>query len=335
MPEFLEIRDVSKVFASGWIKRSSKVALEGLSLVIKDTQPSITTLVGESGSGKTTLARIILGFIRPTTGRMLYKGVDLWKLSGQERRQFRKDVQAIFQDPFEVFNPFYKVDHSLALPARKFKLANSRKGLRALIEETISSVGLHPEDTLGRYPHQLSGGQRQRVMIARALLMKPKLIIADEPVSMLDASLRATILENLETLNRDFGISILYITHDLTTAYEISRNIIVLYQGRVAEIGDIEGIIRKPEHPYTQLLMGSIPVPDPDKKWAGIAASQDKLGPGADDVQGCKFSTRCPFVMDVCKDVQPPLYMTAPKRLCACYLFEGAPTGEMTDVEFK
>src|SRR5256885_5835793 len=173
----------------------------------------------------------------------------------------------IFQDPYEVYNPFYKVDHALETPIWEFKLASGVQARRALIHESLRAVGLRPDETLGRYPHQLSGGQRQRIMVARAVLLRPRLIIADEPVSMVDASLRATILDSLRRLNRDFGISLVYITHDLTTAYQISDNIVVLYRGLVAEAGSVEEVVKSPHHPYTQLLVGSIPLPDPTHHW--------------------------------------------------------------------
>src|SRR5262249_42509687 len=217
-------------------------------------------------SGKTTLARLLLGFVEPTSGEVMYRGKNLWKMSSKDWLAFRHEVQAIFQDPFAVFNPFYKVDHLLTVPIRKLRLARSRDEERRAMVEALQAVGLRPEETLGRYPHQLSGGQRQRVTIARALLLRPRLIIADEPVSMVDASLRATILESLRKLYQDYGISFLYITHDLTTAYQISRNIIVLYRGSVAEVGEVDRVIKQPKHPYSQLLISSIPEPDVDRR---------------------------------------------------------------------
>jgi peptide/nickel transport system ATP-binding protein len=183
-------------------------------------------------------------------------------------------VQAIFQDPFGVYNSFYKVDHVLTTPIAKFKLAKSRQETRQLIEQALRSVGLRPEDTLGRYPHQLSGGQRQRTMVARTLLLRPKVIVADEPVSMVDASLRVTVLANLLQLKQQFGISLVYITHDLATAYQISDRIIVLHRGTVVEAGDPEQVVKHPEHPYTKLLIGSIPMPDPSQGWGDGTANE-------------------------------------------------------------
>ena len=324
MSTLVEIKNASKTFGTGWFSRKT-VALRDFSMSVDEDDPTITALVGESGSGKTTIARLLLGLIPPTSGEVLYRDRPVSGLSRSERREFRRDVQVIFQDPFEVYNPFYKVDHALHLPVRKAGLASSRDEAVEIIENTLRQVGLNPRDTLGRYPHQLSGGQRQRVMVARALLLSPKLIVADEPVSMVDASLRATILENLRQLNTEFGISIIYITHDLTTAYEISERIVVLYRGVVAEQGDVVPVVQEPKHPYTQLLIGSIPMPDPDQKWQQglevVAPSSDGSAETmSEDYQGCQFTDRCPHAMDICKSA-PPLYRTGPDRVVSCHLY--------------
>jgi oligopeptide/dipeptide ABC transporter ATP-binding protein len=327
----LEVLHVTKEFRTGFLGRHSTAALTDLTLTIDGNVPSITAVVGESGSGKTTLGRLLLGLTAPTTGEVRYHGTDLRRLSGPQRRQFRREVQAIFQDPYEVFNPFYKVDHVLTVPIAKFGLARSTKDARALIEEALRVVGLNPDETLGRYPHQLSGGQRQRVMVARALLLRPKLIVADEPVSMVDASLRASILEALGRLKQDFGVSFLYITHDLATAYQISENVMVLYQGAVAEAGDVELVVKTPQHPYTQLLLESIPVADPDRPWQPLPIATET--PAVINV-GCKFADRCPYVLpDHCRVVQPPLFRTNSRRVVACYLQMGAAhEGDLADV---
>jgi peptide/nickel transport system ATP-binding protein len=324
MTAFLEANRVTKVFGSGFLHKAATVALDDFSLRI-DTEPAvITAVVGESGSGKTTLARVLLGETAPTLGAVRYQGKDLRTLSRQERRAFRRDVQVIFQDPYEVYNPFYKVDHVLATPIHKFGLATSKTRARELMADALSAVGLRPEETLGRYPHQLSGGQRQRVMVARALIVRPHLIIADEPVSMVDASLRATILDSLRSLTRDFGVSLIYITHDLITAYQISDNIVVLYRGSVAEAGGAEPIVQAPEHPYTRLLVGSIPQPDPDRGWVPEQESS-AVGRRANPAVGCKFANRCPYAMEMCLERHPPLYQTDAQRVAACYLYREMP----------
>jgi oligopeptide/dipeptide ABC transporter ATP-binding protein len=324
MTALLEARNVTKVFGGGIFNKSRTIALEDFSLTIQGEPPSVTAMVGESGSGKTTLGRLLLGLVDPTHGEILYKGKELRMLSSDERHQFRRDVQVIFQDPFEVYNPFYKVDHVLMTPVLKFRLASSKSEARKLVEEALLWVGLRPNETLGRYPHQLSGGQRQRVMVARAMLLRPKLIIADEPVSMVDASLRATILEGLGRLKQEFGVSLLYITHDLTTAYQISENIIVLYQGSVAEAGEIDLVIKQPKHPYTAMLISSIPQPDPEQRWGGDTPQESTAASVDGQNCGCKFADRCPYAMPICVESPPPFYQTDDRRAVACYLHKEA-----------
>ena len=326
-PPLLEADDVTKVFGGGLLHRGQLTALSDFSFRISGETPSITAIVGESGSGKTTLARLLLGLVTPTSGEVRYRGTDLRRLDKKAQRAFLRDVQVIFQDPFEVYNPFYRVDHILNQPIKNFRLADGRAARLKLMQEALAAVGLRPEETLGRYPHQLSGGQRQRIMVARALLLRPKLIIADEPVSMVDASMRATILGSLQQLNREFGISVVYITHDLTTAYQISHDIIVLYRGIVAEVGNVETVVGEPQHPYTRLLVGSVPVPNPDHSWQGeraLAAPADDLTPRGESF--CPFHDRCPHTMPVCVERQPPLFRTAPDRAVACYLYRESPT---------
>jgi oligopeptide/dipeptide ABC transporter ATP-binding protein len=324
----LEASHVTKVFGGGLFGRGRTTrALDDFSLRIDADPPSITAIVGESGSGKTTLAHLLLGLITPTLGEVAYRGKTVRAMSIDERRAFRREVQVIFQDPYDAYNPFYKVDHVLAKPIANFQLARSRREATRLMEEALEAVGLRPEDTLGRYPHQLSGGQRQRIMVARALLVKPRLIIADEPVSMVDASLRATILGSLRKLNQDFGISLVYITHDMTTAYQISQNIIVLYGGAVSEAGDVQLVIQQPKHPYTQLLIGSIPSPNPRHRWQSRAAPADsRAASSPNSASSCRFAARCPYVMPKCRELHPPLYQTDEHRVVACYLHEAAPT---------
>lgn len=329
----LEARNVSKIFASGMVSKSETIALENFSLRIDADNPSILSIVGESGSGKTTLVRLLLGLTPPTAGEVTYYGKPLRSLSKAEKRQYLKDVQVIFQDPFEVYNPFYKVDHILEMPIKYFRLAKNKAEAQKLMETSLSAVGLRPDETLGRYPHQLSGGQRQRIMVARSLIMRPKVILADEPVSMVDASLRATILDSLMTLNRDFGISLIYITHDLTTAYQISNDVIVLYRGTVAEVGNVERVVPKPEHPYTKLLVGSIPVPDPDAPWLGEKGLGEPVtGLEPTGPSYCRFYQRCPWAMPVCVQQAPPLYRTEADRATACYLYQDSPPLESTQL---
>jgi len=325
MTTLLEARRVTKVFGGGLFDRNTTVALEDFSLAIDSERPSITAVVGESGSGKTTLARLLLGLVSPSRGQVLYQGRDLQAMRSAEMRTFRRDVQVIFQDPYEVYNPFYRVDHVLTTPVSKFKLASTKAEARAVIEGALEAVGLRPEETLGRFPHQLSGGQRQRVMVARALLLKPRVILADEPVSMVDASLRATILASLRTMTVERGISIIYITHDLATAYQISDNIVVLYRGSVAEAGEVERVVKAPHHPYTRLLISSIPVASAERNWVTESAPP-AVGSFAGGAAGCKFVDRCPEAMPMCCQARPPLFRVDRYRAVSCYLYQAAPT---------
>jgi peptide/nickel transport system ATP-binding protein len=312
----MELYNISKVYLLGLINELASVALQDFSLTLNEDEPTILTVAGESGSGKTTLAMLLLGFIAPTTGEIVYRGKNIATLTGKDRIAFRREVQAVFQDPFAVFNPFYKVDHLLTVPIRRFGLARTAADARAKMEESLNAVGLRPEDVLGRFPHQLSGGQRQRINVARALLLKPRLLIADEPVSMVDASLRATILETLRNLQRDHGVSIIYITHDLTTAYHIAKSIIVLYRGGVMEGGNVDDVIKAPAHPYTQLLVDSIPWPNLDQRWGEHPI---KAREGGAVWTGCKCRSRCPMAMEICKSA-PPLYKINQHHTAACHL---------------
>jgi len=336
MSYFLEARNIAKAYGgSGLFHKKETVALEAISMVIKENPASIIGIAGESGSGKTTLARLLMGFIHPTQGQVLYRGKDLKHITRREKMTFRKEVQAVFQDPFGAYNPFYKIDHALYTPLKKLQIVNSKAKARQMIEEAMEAIGLNPDETLGRFPQELSGGQRQRVMVARAFLLKPRLILADEPVSMVDASLRATILQSLRKLNREFGISILYISHDLTTTYQISDHIVVLYRGTVAEIGDIDHVIKDPKHPYSQLLVESIPRPDPAKRWshhltAFRSHESDRIS------RGCKFAADCPRVIpNLCPASPPPLYQIQRQRAVRCFLYKDAheiPNEEMSKV---
>ena len=317
LANLLELRNISKVYTRGLINATSTTALEGFSLTLKEDEPTIVTVAGESGSGKTTLAMLLLGFITPTSGQIIYRGKDITELSGDQKLTFRREVQAVFQDPFAVFNPFYTVDHLLTVPIRRFKLAKSKAEARDKIEQALTAVGLRPEDIQGRFPHQLSGGQRQRINVARALLLKPRLLIADEPVSMVDASLRANILETLSKLQRDHGVSIIYITHDLTTAFHLSKSIVVLYRGAVMEAGDVDTVIKSPQHPYTRLLIDSIPWPNLDQRWGERPIKARETGASS---VGCRFHSRCPSAMEIC-DQRPPLFRLSEAQAASCYLY--------------
>ena len=263
----LEVADAWVEFGGGPFGGAVKTALRGVSLRLPDDRPHILAVVGESGSGKTTLTRLLLGLLRPTRGRVRWRGQDVADLDRRAHLAYRRDVQAIFQDPFAAYNPAYLVDRMLLLPARRFGLAKSDAEARALAEAALTAVGLRPAETLGRHPHQLSGGQRQRLMVARAVMLRPQVIVADEPVSMVDASLRATILESLWRLRHEAGMSLIYVTHDLTTAYQIADSVMVMRDGAVVEEGETVQVIRHPAHPYTRELVAAVPPPDPTIDW--------------------------------------------------------------------
>ncbi|GIK71029.1 MAG: peptide ABC transporter ATP-binding protein [Chloroflexota bacterium] len=338
MPEpLLEIKNATKVYGgTGFFsKKRTTVALQDFNLTIDAKPATITTIAGESGSGKTTLANLVLGFVKITSGQVLYKGVDVNTMNSSQLFEYRREVQAVFQDPYAVYNPFYRVKHIFDMVLKNFKLAKSKEEGRALVEDALNVVGMRGEEVLEKYPHQLSGGQRQRMMVARAYMLKPRLIVADEPVSMVDASLRAMILDIMLRLRDEHNISFLYITHDLSTAYQIGDNIHLLYQGSVAERGNTVKVIENPKHPYVQLLINSIPVPDPSVKWGGEEVTT------LDDEQmrtsissGCRFYGRCIHRMDRCLEKAPPLYSVGEAgHEAACYLYEsGVETPEAVAV---
>jgi peptide/nickel transport system ATP-binding protein len=320
----LEARSLTKVYGGGALSdRSPTTALDDVSLTVPPSPPMLTAVAGESGSGKTTLAWHLMGTIHPTSGVVRYRGRDLATLPRSQRLGFRREVQAVFQDPYEAFNPFYRVDHVLEVPVRRLKLARSRRQASDMIVDALERVGLRPGDTLGRFPHQLSGGQRQRIMVARAWLTRPRVLIADEPVSMVDASLRATILSELRQLHREAGVAILYITHDLTTAYQLCETIMILYRGSLVESGTVDQVIMSPSHPYTRLLVSSIPQANGPRTWLMSGAEERATAPDPPP-GGCKFAPRCPHVMDRCWREPPKLYRTESGALARCFLH--APT---------
>jgi peptide/nickel transport system ATP-binding protein len=330
MAPLLEMKSVSKTFTPGVSSRAPTHALQDISLEVDEARPTILSVAGESGSGKTTLAMLLLGFIQPTSGEILYRGRRIADLRGADRLAFRREVQAVFQDPYAVFNPFYTVDHLLSVPIRYFGLARTSREAHGLMAEALTAVGLHPDEILGRFPHQLSGGQRQRVNVARALLLRPRLLIADEPVSMVDASLRANILEALSRLHQQHGVSILYITHDLATAYHLAQSIIVLYRGAVMEAGGVDALIKRPQHPYTRLLVDSIPWPSIDNRWGALELTERAAEPGPSGA-GCQFLSRCPAAMDQCRQ-PPPLFRMNQDQAAACFLYDQYPALEAQQV---
>jgi len=326
--ELLELRNIAKVFTrAGAGGRKTVQALDDVTVVLPDT-PQVFALVGESGSGKTTLSRIIIGLEQPNGGTALYRGRPIRDWVKRDMKKYRREVQVIFQDPYATYNPFYRVDRVLWSVIRNFRLAASKDEGRRMIDEALEAMGLRPREILGRYPHQLSGGERQRIMLARVYLLRPKLLVADEPVSMLDASLRAMFLDHLQAF-KDLGVSCLYITHDLNVGYFIADQILILCLGKTVEWGESDHIVKDPLHPYTQELISSIPNPNPEKRWTERLPAE-RIGLNelrqAKTAAGCVYAQRCQQVMDKCRRVDPPLKRVkgreGDEREVACFLYE-------------
>jgi ABC-type oligopeptide transport system ATPase subunit len=263
-PALLDVSHVSKTFTRGGLFSSQRVvAVNDVSFRIDAGTPEIFTIIGESGSGKTTLSRMILNIEVPSSGSLIFDGVDLATVrSTADRLTFMHKVQPIFQNPFEAFNPLKQLDRYLFMTRRRFAPAGEQGDVDTGVDEALRKVGLSLKEVRHRYPHELSGGQLQRVAIARALLSHPKLIVADEPVSMVDASLRMSIVNLFKALRDDLGISIIYVTHDLATAYYISDRIIIMQKGSVVESGDARTVLNAPQHPYSQELRAAVLLPE-------------------------------------------------------------------------
>lgn len=272
MSELLAVQDVGKTYAMGGLFGRTQVqAVAGVSFTLEDDRPEIFTVIGESGSGKTTLARMILNLVQPSSGSIRFRGEDLARIRGTKARTaFMGAMQPIFQNPFEAFNPLKRVERYLTTTARRFRGARRGAEAERLADEALRAVGLSLAEVKGRFPHELSGGQLQRAAIARALISRPSLIVADEPVSMVDASLRMSIVNLFKTLRDELRVSIIYITHDLATAYYISDRIIIMQKGEVVEAGDARAVLDNPQHPYSILLKSSVLSPDEAMRDPGI-----------------------------------------------------------------
>jgi peptide/nickel transport system ATP-binding protein len=328
MDKILEIDQLTKVFSLGsMLSRFKITATDNVSFYVKPAE--IFALAGESGCGKTTAARMILGFEEPTSGTIVHKGR---KAAKDEKVWLTESIQAIFQDPFGTFNPLRTVDRYFFETVQNYKLAKTKKEAVDLVDQKLNAVGLSYEEFAGKYPSEFSGGQLQRISIARALLTDPTLLIADEPVSMVDASLRMSIVNLFKKLKEEFGVSVLYITHDLATAYYVSDRIAIMFRGNIVEMGPVEQVLMDPKHPYTILLRESIPEADPSRRWSGAVKLSD-IEHQEYLKQGCRFAGRCPQVMDVCKrEVPADLYVD--KVLVKCHLYsEAEETVEVTNVQ--
>jgi len=275
-------------------------------------------LVGESGCGKSTTGRAILQLIRPTAGSVSFEGVDLTKLSNDQVRRKRSEMQMIFQDPYGSLDPRFTVGQIISEPLENFKRGN-QKEVRDEVGHLLEVVGLNPY-YVNRFPHEFSGGQRQRIGIARALALHPKLVIADEPVSALDVSIQAQVLNLLKDLQEKFGLTYLFVAHNLSVVKHISDRVAVMYLGRVAELADSEELYKMPLHPYTQALLSAIPVPDPEieSRRKRIILEGDVPSP-VNPPSGCNFHPRCWKAQQICREVIPPLEAKQPNHYAACH----------------
>jgi oligopeptide/dipeptide ABC transporter ATP-binding protein len=318
----LDVRNLVKHFTVGggmFGGRAGVVrAVDGVSFTLK--RGETLGLVGESGCGKTTTGRCILQLERPTSGQVMFEGQDLAALSDADVRPFRRRMQVIFQDPYASLNPRMTVGQILAEPLAVHGLVPDRDGRRTRVRELLTRVGLLPQHA-DRYPHQMSGGQRQRVGIARALAVEPSLIVCDEPVSALDVSIQAQIINLLEDLQAELGLTYLFIAHDLAVVRHISDRVAVMYLGKIAEITDRRELYESPRHPYTKALLAAVPIPDPVLEAERIhSVLMGEVPSPLNPPPGCVFHPRCPIAIDRCREEVPPLREVAPGHRAACLL---------------
>ncbi len=318
----LEVRDLRKIFPVSQGLLGKKVgqvkAVDGVSFDLASGET--LGMVGESGCGKTTVGRSILHLIRPTSGRVIFDGKDLTKMDKTGLRKLRADIQIIFQDPFSSLNPRQSVGQIVAEPLHNH-LSLSAREIKEKVLYLLDKVGLQP-GAVQRYPHEFSGGQRQRIGIARALALNPKLIICDEPVSALDVSIQAQVINLLIDLQEEMGLSYLFIAHDLSVVEHISNRVAVMYLGKIMELAKDEELYQSPRHPYTEALLSAVPVPDPEHKKERILLEGDVPSP-LNPPPGCAFHTRCPYKIELCTREEPPLIDLGGGHLSACHLEKG------------
>lgn len=293
-------------------------AVDGISFGVRKGE--IVGLAGESGSGKTTTGRLLLRLTRPTEGSIFFDGKDIAKLHDNELRSLRREMQIVFQDPFESLDPRMSIKEIVAEPVRVQKVARNEEEVEERVKEALRDVELvPPEEFMMRFPHELSGGQRQRVAVARAFILGPKFVVADEPVSMLDVSIRAEILNLMIDLVRKKGVSVVFITHDLAVTKHVCDRVAVMYLGKIMETSSSEKLIDLPLHPYTQALIAAVPVPDPAYRRSAVISGE--IPSPVNPPPGCRFHTRCPFAHQRCISEEPPLVEVEKEHFVACHLY--------------
>lgn len=318
MTTVLKTTNLNKFYRLGGVFKRVRInALDDVNLTVESDKPVIISLVGESGSGKTTLAKVILRLIKPSSGSaVIYNQIVAGEGSTPSKTDFLRTLQPIFQNPFEAFSAYRTVDTYLQKTASRVSQKNTSETIAAM-EEALTSVGLKYADVKGKYPNQFSGGELQRVSIARALIPKPKIIIADEPVSMIDASLRMNIINLFLSLKQNYNTSFLYITHDLATAYYVSDYIAVMYRGAIVEFGKARDILKTPQHPYTQLLLDSIATTK--RKWERKTFAASDIETKEFQLDGCRFRNRCPLAQEICTTTRPPALRQEDGRDVYCH----------------
>lgn len=326
MGELLRVEGLVKHYRvrRGWGSRGARVrAVDGVSFAIAENETF--ALVGESGCGKSTTGFAVLRLIEPTAGQVWFGGRNVLTLDPEGLRRMRREMQIVFQDPYGSLNPRLTVERSLEEPLLNHERLSAAER-RERVAEMLEVVGLHPEHRR-RFPHEFSGGQRQRIGIARALMLRPRLVVGDEPVSALDVSVRAQILNLLVKLQRRFGISLLFISHDLAVVRYVSHRVGVMYLGRIVETAPVRELYENPLHPYTRALLSAVPVPDPRRKRTRILLSGDVPSP-IDPPPACRFHPRCPEAMAICREEDPRPRRLAEGRIVCCHLYGGSPPTE-------